>query len=306
MTDRTPGWRRSGVSTDVGWWAARGAAPLPSEFLYWNVMARQRAAYNRFALGYEFDAARRRDSWAGRWLEPVMRHVELAGHDRSSVRVLDVGSGIGSFAGHLAHRGFDVWAIDIADEMVERTRARLRHVYGSDAQRRAVRGSFIEHDFGSHQFDLILGIAFVHCLPRPVDVLAISKMAELLTDDGIAYLTTTAEPDGREALALKDAVRGERDGTLMRRYRTRYTPAQFVDRIRAGGLTPWSWPGHGAPVELDRSTPMDAMPIFGDTHVRGKRWIDVVATRQGASLPVPATDPGAPEPTRTGELAMVG
>ncbi|MEU4387387.1 class I SAM-dependent methyltransferase [Promicromonospora sp. NPDC023805] len=269
-------------------------------------MARQRAAYNRFALSYEIDAARRRDSWAARWLEPVMRHVELAGRKRSDVRVLDVGSGIGSFAGHLAHEGFDVWAIDIADEMVERTRARLRQVYGSDAQSRAVRGSFIEHDFASEQFDLILGVAFVHCLPRPVDVLAIRKMAELLNEEGIAYLTTTAEPDGQEALALKDAMRGERDGTLMRRYRTRYTPAQFIDRIRAGGLTPWSWPGYGAPVELDSLTPADAMPIFSDTHVPGKRWVDVVATRQGALLPVPATDPGVPEPTRSDELVPVG
>jgi 2-polyprenyl-3-methyl-5-hydroxy-6-metoxy-1,4-benzoquinol methylase len=268
-------------------------------------MARQRAAYNRFARGYEFDAARR-DGWVARWLEPVMRHVELAGRERSKVRVLDVGSGIGSFAGHLAREGFDVWAIDIADEMVERTRARLRQVYGSDAERRVVRGSFIEHDFASHRFDLILGVAFVHCLPRPVDVLAIRKMAELLKGDGIAYLTTTEEHDGRGALALKDAMRGERDGTLMRRYRTRYTPAQFIDRIRAGGLTPWSWPGHGAPVELDHSTPADAMPIFGDTHVPGKRWVDVVATRQGASLPVPAIDTGAPEPTRSDELATVG
>ena len=294
------------MSTDVGWWAARGAAPLPSEFLYWNVMARQRAAYNRFALGYEFDAARRRDNWAGRWLAPVMRHVEFAGRERSTVRVLDVGSGIGSFAGHLAREGFDVWAIDIADEMVERTRARLRQVYGSDAQRRAVRGSFIEHDFGSQRFDLILGVAFVHCLPRPVDVLAIRKMAELLTGDGIAYLTTTAEPDGREALALKDAMRGERDGTLLRRYRTRYTPAQFIDRIREGGLTPWSWSGQGAPVELDHSTPENAMPISSDTHVPQKRWVDVVATRRGASLPVPATDPGVAELTRSDELAAVG
>jgi 2-polyprenyl-3-methyl-5-hydroxy-6-metoxy-1,4-benzoquinol methylase len=274
------------------------AAPSPSEFLYRDVIARQRAAYNTFAPGYEFDAAGR-DGWVGRWLEPAMRH--LAGRDKSKVRVLDVGSGIGSFAGHLAREGFDVWAIDIADEMVERTRARLRQVYGSDAQRRAVRGSFIEHDFASDQFDLILGVAFVHCLPWPVDVLAIRKMAELLTDDGIAYLTTTAEPDGRGALALKDAMRGERDGMLTRRYRTRYTPEQFIERIRAGGLTPWSWPGHGVPVELDRSTPIGEMPIIHDTHVPGKQWVDVVATRSGVPLPVPATYLGAVGPIRSDE-----
>lgn len=292
------------MSTDAGWRAAK-EAPLPSEFLYRDVIARQRAAYNTFALGYEFDAARR-DVWVGRWLEPVMRHVDLAGRKKSDVRVLDVGSGIGSFAGHLAREGFDVWAIDIADEMVERTRARLHPVYGSEAQRRAVRGSFIEHDFAGDRFDLILGVAFVHCLPRPVDVLAIRKMAGLLNGDGIAYLTTTAEPDGREALALKDAMRGERDGTLMRRYRTRYTPVQFIDRIRAGGLTPWSWrPGDGAAVELDHSTPADALPVFSDTHVPQKWWVDVVATRQGASLPVPATHPGAAEPARSGEKSSL-
>lgn len=268
-----------------------GAAPLPSEFLYRDVIARQRAAYNTFASGYELEAARR-DEWVGRWLGPAMRHVDLAGRQRSEVRILDVGSGIGSFAGHLAREGFDVWAIDIADEMVERTRTRLRAVYGSHASGRVARGSFMEHDFTSQRFDLILGVAFVHCLPNPVDVRAIRKMAELLAPDGIAYLTTTAEPDGKAALALKDAMRGERGSTLMRRYRTRYTPAQFIERIRAGGLTPWSWPGHGDPIELDRTTPPDAMPVFPDTHVPGKRWVDVVATRSGAVLPVPVDHAG--------------
>jgi SAM-dependent methyltransferase len=300
------------VSTDVG-----RRAPSPSEFLYRDVITRQRAAYSAFARGYEFGASRR-DSWAGRWLEPVMRHVNLAGREKSTVRVLDVGSGIGSFAGHLARDGFDVWAIDIADEMVAHTRARLRQVYGSEARRRAVRGSFIEHDFASDRFDLILGIAFVHCLPRPVDVLALRKMAGLMTGDGVAYLTTTVHPVGQEALELKDAMRGERDGTLMRRYRTRYTPDQFIGRIRAGGLTPWSWRESGAPVELDHATPRDDLPIFPDTHVREKYWLDVVATRRGAPLPVPVSSHRVPAPglaaaesTRPGEkpspvLAAVG
>ncbi|MFJ3403956.1 class I SAM-dependent methyltransferase [Promicromonospora sp. NPDC090134] len=265
---------------------------MPSEFLYRDVIARQRAAYNTFVSGYELEAARR-DEWVGRWLEPVMRWVELAGRPKPEMRVLDVGSGIGSFAGHLARKGFDVWAIDIADEMVERTRSRLRAVYGPEARRRVARGSFMEHDFGSQRFDLVLGVAFVHCLPKPVDVSAIRKMAELLTPDGVAYLTTTAEPDGRAALALKDAMRGERRSTLTRRYRTRYTPLQFIERIREGGLTPWSWSDAGDPIELDHTTPTDAMPVFPDTHVPGKHWVDVVATRSGARLPVSVCQPGA-------------
>ncbi|WP_369371908.1 class I SAM-dependent methyltransferase [Promicromonospora sp. Populi] len=299
------------MSDDAEWLVELGAAPSPAQFLYRDVIARQRAAYSSFARGYEVDAERR-ETWAGRWLQPAMRHIDLGGRKKSAVRVLDVGSGIGTFAGHLAREGFDVWAIDIADEMVKRTRARLRGVYGSDAQRRAVRGSFMEHDFASQRFDLILGVAFVHCLPKPVDVLAMRKMARLLTPDGIAYLTTTDEPDGGEALALKDAMRGERDGTLMRRYRTRYTPTQFIERIRASGLTPWSWPRQGAPVELDRSTPSNNMPIFQDTHVRRKRWVDVVATRSGVPLPMPTVYAGAAEPARSHEkpptapLAVVG
>jgi len=272
------------VSTDAGSPAARDEVPLPSELWYRHVARLQRESYSTLVGAYERDE-QRRVAWAEHWLRPVLPYVGRAGRPRSAVRVLDLGSGIGHFSEYFAVRGFDVHALDLARDMADRTRRRLRPVYGTETDQRVTWADFMDHDFGQARFDLILGVAFLHCIPRPVDVLAARKIAGLLAADGVAYLTTTAEQRSEGGFALKDAIRGEPQGVLVQRYRTRYTPPQFIETIRAGGLVPWTVPPGGRPVELDASSPPGVLPIVPDTHVRGKRWVDVVATRHGVRLP---------------------
>jgi 2-polyprenyl-3-methyl-5-hydroxy-6-metoxy-1,4-benzoquinol methylase len=70
----------------------------------------------------------------GPFLEKILREA-------GATRVLDAGAGSGRHAAWLAKRGFEVWAADLAESMVEETR---RHAASEGVKVQAVRSSFEE------------------------------------------------------------------------------------------------------------------------------------------------------------------
>lgn len=89
---------------------------------------------------------------------------ESAYPEPGSVRVLDLGCAGGRNAEPLAERGFDVFALDAAEAMVEETRARLARVLGeTEARRRVVLGEMRDLSrYADGDFDLIVALGVFH------------------------------------------------------------------------------------------------------------------------------------------------
>ncbi|MFW5952091.1 MAG: class I SAM-dependent methyltransferase [Gemmatimonadota bacterium] len=81
-----------------------------------------------------------------------------------SVRVLDLGCAGGRNTELLARRGFDVWAVDAAAAMVERTRSRVAAVLGSEAASRRVRRGRMDDlsVFDDGAFHLVVSVGVQH------------------------------------------------------------------------------------------------------------------------------------------------
>lgn len=79
-------------------------------------------------------------------------------------------------------------------------------------------------------YDVILCSAFAHLFPDPWDRTVLEKVAGLLAPVGRAYVATTIHRVGAAGYE-------EKSGGL-RRYRRRYTPAEFDDVMKRSGLIP--------------------------------------------------------------------
>lgn len=84
--------------------------------------------------------------------------------DPSSIRVLDLGCAGGRNAFFLAENGFDLFAIDASEAMVEKTRERVSAIRGKDfAETRVLRMSMDDLSFFSgEQFQLIIALGILH------------------------------------------------------------------------------------------------------------------------------------------------
>ena len=84
--------------------------------------------------------------------------------DPAVVRVLDLGCAGGRNAALLAARGFDVHARDLAEAMVERTRARVAESLGVEEARRRVRRAAMDElsDLPDGSFDLVVALGIYH------------------------------------------------------------------------------------------------------------------------------------------------
>lgn len=94
--------------------------------------------------------------------EPDHRLVRLTDDvaDAGATRVLDLGCAGGRNTVFLAERGFDVWATDASQPMVERTRARVGPVLGREEAERRVRQGRMDDlgDFADATFDLVVAL----------------------------------------------------------------------------------------------------------------------------------------------------
>jgi SAM-dependent methyltransferase len=93
-------------------------------------------------------------------LQALLGAYEAAGR----VRVLDLGCAGGRNADLLARRGFDVYALDAAEAMVERTRERVARSLGAaEAGRRVVPGRMTDlSPLPVSGFDLVVALGIYH------------------------------------------------------------------------------------------------------------------------------------------------
>lgn len=95
-----------------------------------------------------------------RWMDVIQKEIPEPG----KIRVLDIGTGPGFFAIGLAKRGYDVTAVDLTSEMLDKARENAGplggkiHFYQMDAQRLA---------FTDNQFDVITTRNLVWNLEEP-------------------------------------------------------------------------------------------------------------------------------------------
>lgn len=118
---------------------------------------------------------------------------KLSGLLRPGVRVLDVGSGIGGAAFHLASRyGAVVTGIDLAPEMDAIARERARRADGPDSVRFLL-GDVLETEFPD-KFDVVWSrdaLMHVHDKPR-----LFARLYDLLDRDGALIVTDYARGEG--------------------------------------------------------------------------------------------------------------
>lgn len=146
-----------------------------------------------------------------------------------AVHVLDVGCGLGRLTSALATGDRMVLGIDLSSAMIERARLHAR----ADRRTSFVIGDFLEHDFGTQQFDCIISAATLHHMSGDA---AIARMRRLL------------RPGGR--LILQDLRRDTTMAETVRAYAALVQVAlrRFVrtGRARSPRTVRTAWARHGA------------------------------------------------------------
>ena len=122
--------------------------------------------------------------------------------DHRTIRVLDVGCAGGRNTEFLARLGFDVWAVDAARAMVERTRGRLAPIIGAEeASARVTRGGMDRLTrFRDGEFHLVVALGVYHQAPsEAVWRRALEETARVLRPAGrllVATFDPRSRPDG--------------------------------------------------------------------------------------------------------------
>jgi 2-polyprenyl-3-methyl-5-hydroxy-6-metoxy-1,4-benzoquinol methylase len=94
-----------------------------------------------------------------------------------AVSVLDIGCGLGRLATKLATHNRQVTGVDLSPEMI----ARAQKEGQGDQNLSFICGDFLDRDFTSQQFDLVISAAALHHMPETV---AVPRMVELLRPGG--------------------------------------------------------------------------------------------------------------------------
>lgn len=94
-----------------------------------------------------------------------------------SLRILDLGSGVGKNARVLARHGHDVTAVDAASWAVQRSRLFVPEV-------RALVASAANLPFALSTFDVVLDVGCLHCMPATERPAAVREMIRVLAPGG--------------------------------------------------------------------------------------------------------------------------
>ncbi len=158
------------------------------------------------------EIARRFDRFAGRYDDsvepnPIHAHLRtrsLAWLDQAftpGMRVLEIGCGTGTEALHLARRGVEVTAIDISEQMVQRTLQRIREAdMGQRVNVLHASSADIASCFGEATFDgAYASFGPLNCGPR-LDAVA-RDLSRVLREGAVFATSIISRPCGWELLA---------------------------------------------------------------------------------------------------------
>lgn len=118
------------------------------------------------------------------YIEALLADTELP----ANARILDVGCGPGELACSLTRRGFNVWGIDISNQMVEHARERLVNEGLSTADRLTV-GDIEKLDFGDTFFDVVIASGVIEY--QKTDEPALTEIHRVLKPGGHMIINVT-------------------------------------------------------------------------------------------------------------------
>lgn len=156
-------------------------------------------AWNTVAEGYD-------ELWFEALPELTERAIQVVSPD-PSMTVLDVGAGPGTFAVRVAPRVARVVAIDFADQMIARLRARLDRDAVANVETHVMDGQ--ELSFGDASFDAVVSMFGWFMFPDRARGLA--EFRRVVREGGRVLVTSWAPPDRNLALgagmaALREAL----------------------------------------------------------------------------------------------------
>lgn len=167
-------------------------------------------------------------------------------------RILDIGSGNGVNLAMFCEIGFSVAGIDISSKMLAVAKERCP---AADLRL----GDFLTATYSPGSFEGIFSKASIHLFPKEDALRAVQKVAGLLVDDGMFYVTTTASAQAREGYSEKDDYRH-----AAVRYRKYWTREELLGAVSGAGLTVYA-------------------EGYNDEPDWNKRWFNVWAVKRGAS-----------------------
>jgi SAM-dependent methyltransferase len=123
--------------------------------------------------------------------------------DPATTRILDLGCAAGRNTVVLAALGFDVYAVDSSEAMIERTRSRVAEALGqAEAERRSIQGCMDDLSrFDDASFDMIVGVGVYHnAHDRAEWERSLAESSRILNGEGlllVANFSPRCNPDGQ-------------------------------------------------------------------------------------------------------------
>jgi len=139
-------------------------------------------------------------------------------------KMLELGPGSGYIAKLFSDRGHQVDAIEFSlnmSEVVKRTAPKVSVIVDE----------FLEHDFKTNSYDVILGIAFIHLFPSEDAQKVINKINKLLKRKGMLIISSTLHDEVDEGFIQKSNF-----SSRPIRYRKKYSREALNDLVKHGGF----------------------------------------------------------------------
>jgi SAM-dependent methyltransferase len=124
--------------------------------------------------------------WQGRWVEPFLAPLRGAG----ARSILELGCGTGNDAARLAYEGYEVTAVDVSAEAIDRARTR----FGASVE-------FVVADitsvlpFPDSSFDAVMSNVAIHMFPDSVTRSVFDEVGRLVRPGGLFLLHANALED---------------------------------------------------------------------------------------------------------------
>jgi cyclopropane fatty-acyl-phospholipid synthase-like methyltransferase len=154
------------------------------------------ANFNNVFLARVYDTYHQMFRDYRREAEQIMESLDLP----PSATVLDMGCGTGAFALHAAQRYRTVYAVDIAQAMLNRARRKARRAGLGNIEFH--RGGFLSYEHAGDPVDAVVSMVALHHLPDFWKLVGLQRLAAMLQPDGRLYLLDVVfsfDPDRYES-----------------------------------------------------------------------------------------------------------